>query len=297
MKRQTFLLVRSISFLWLMGLIFSACEIINPEEDTPAYLYVQPFTLTTNPQTQGSSSHRITEAWLFVNGEYLGAYNLPALIPVLAEGNATVRLEAGIKENGLSATPDINPFYEPFRLNMDLAAGRIDTIRPQTRYVDQARFAFIEDFENERSRIFTRTIIATDIAPNGLPRTSAPGEVFEGQFSGLLKLNKENPIAEISTNLTFEGLLDRGAFVYLEVNYKAEAPVIFGIVSDQGANYNRYYDPGFLARDNWNKIYFNLGPVIFNSNEDNYRISFQALLPTTTDSARIWMDNIKLVHF
>lgn len=297
MRSYFFFLLRKFSLPFLVGLLFSACDIINPDEDTPAYLYVQPFTFTTNAQTQGSDSHRITEAWLFVNGEYLGAYNLPALIPVLAEGDANIRLEAGIKENGLSATPDINPFYEPFRVSMNLVAGRIDTIKPLTRYVDQARFAFIEDFENERSRIFTRTIIATDIAPNGLPRTSSPDQVFEGQFSGLLQLDKENPIAEIATNLTFEGLLDRGAFVYLEVNYKAEAPVVFGIVSDQGSNYNRYYDPGFLARDNWNKIYFNMGPVIFNSNEDNYRISFQALLPTTVDSARIWMDNIKLVHF
>jgi hypothetical protein len=102
---------------------------------------------------------------------------------------------------------------------------------------------------------------------------------------------------EVASRLSYSGLLDGGVYAYLEVNYRSEAPVIFGIIAPELGNYNRYYDPGFLPKDTWNKIYFNLGPVIFNSREEEYQIAFQALLPTDRDSARVWIDNIKLVHF
>lgn len=274
----------------LLVVLLGSCDIINPEEPTPAYLYIEPFSLTTDLESEGTDDEKITEAWVFIDGAYQGAYSLPALVPILASGDTEVRVEAGVRENGLSATPDINPFFEPFRVQLNLVPTEIDTIRPATRYVDNAKFAFIEDFEPNRVRIFTDTIIGPGLS---LTQTGA----FEGQYAGTLMVTKDLPLMEVASRLSYSGLLDGGVYAYLEVNYRAEAPVIFGIIAPESGNYNRYYDPGFLPKDSWNKIYFNLAPVIFNSREEEYQIAFQALLPTDRDSARIWIDNIKLVHF
>ncbi|MCB0638866.1 MAG: hypothetical protein KDC54_19695, partial [Lewinella sp.] len=52
--------------------LLPACDLINPEEPIPAYLYVAPFALNTAPNIEGSNSAKITEGWVFVNGEFLG---------------------------------------------------------------------------------------------------------------------------------------------------------------------------------------------------------------------------------
>ena len=273
----------------LLGLTLLAggCE---QEEPIPAYLYVTPFTITTNPAIQGTGSANITEVWVTVDEVFLGVYALPAEIPVLAQGPTEVRLEAGIKENGLAATPDIYLFYEPVELSVDLQPAQTDTLRPATRYLPETRFGFVEDFEGD-SRIFTQLLQGD----TGLVRTQE--DVFEGQYSGKIVLTEDNPTVELATAAVFTDLLERNPYVFLEVNYKADAPVVFGVIGRQGIEIIREYDPGFAPRDEWNKIYFNISPVIFNSQLDSYNIALQAFLGESDGPAEIYVDNIKLVYF
>ncbi len=265
-----------------------SCE---KEEPVPAYLYVMPFQFTTDAATQGTGSASITEVWVTVDGVFLGAYALPAEIPVLSQGSTDVRLEAGIKENGLADTPDIYLFYRPVELSVDLQPGQTDTIRPTTSYLPETRFGFVEDFEDGRPRIFTQLLQGD----TGLVRTQE--EVFEGQYSGKIVLTEDNPTVELASGATFSELLARNPYVFIEVNYKADSPVVFGIVGRQGIELVRVYDPGFAPRDEWNKIYFNISRVIFDSRLDSYNIALQAFLSESDGPAEIYVDNIKLVYF
>ena len=163
----------------LVCFLLSGCDIINPAEDIPAYLFVEAFTLETDPETEGSNSARITEVWLTIDGQFRGAYSLPALIPVLKNGEAQVRLDAGIKENGVTATPDIYPFYEPWEGVVNLTPEVIDTIKPVIGYRDNAKFAFIEAFETN-GHIFQN--ILQGESENRIQLTEA--DVFEGNSSG-----------------------------------------------------------------------------------------------------------------
>jgi hypothetical protein len=70
----------------------------NPEQ-IPVYLDIQPFKIN---ETGPGKWQNITEAWLYVNGEFLGAYSLPAKVPVLAEGNTEIWVYPGVKENGIN---------------------------------------------------------------------------------------------------------------------------------------------------------------------------------------------------
>ena len=54
----------------------------------------------------------ITDAWVTMDGINLGVFELPAQIPILDEGEHNFRISPGIKENGMSATRMIYPFYE-----------------------------------------------------------------------------------------------------------------------------------------------------------------------------------------
>lgn len=283
------------AFCFSILAFISSCDLINPEEKVPAYLDIQPFSLSTLPGSQGSSDEKITEVWVFVDGAFLGSYDLPALVPVLNIGTTEIRLEAGIRDNGLSAKPDIYPFYAPYTTTLNLEPGKTETIQPVITYSGDAKFAFIEDFEDNRPRIFTMEILGE----TPLGRTT--DDVFEGGYSGQFSLTRDSrPVVEIGTSASFSGLQDGGVFVYLEVNYKSDVPVSWGIIGeiDPAVGPEGFYDPGFVAKDEWNKIYFNISQLIFDVNVEDYQIGFQAFLTEASpDSATVLLDNIKLVHF
>lgn len=287
--------IQSLIVLFGFVLGFTSCDIINPEEQVPAYLEIQPFTFNTSIGSQGSDSEKITEVWVFVEGTFLGVYDLPATVPVLNYGPTAVRLEAGIKENGLSSTPEIYPFYEAYEVTLNLEADQTEVVQPTTRYTADTRFAFIEDFEDNRPRIFTESIFENA----DLERSQV--DVFEGSYSGHFSLVKDTrPLVELTSAIEFNGLQDEGIFVFLEVNYKSDAPVAWGIagVRSSATGQEQIYDPGFLSSTEWNKIYFNLSPLIFDSQIEDYKIALQAFLgETSPDSSNVYLDNIKLVHF
>ncbi len=280
----------------LLSAFATACDLINPPEAIPSYIYVVPFQFNTTG-AQGSNSSRITEVWLTVNGDFLGAYTLPALIPILAQGEQTIVLDAGIKENGIAATPDIYPFYQPFTVKVDLRPNEVDTVRPVISYRSNTRFAFIEPFEDNR-QVFRELRAGNDFNRIQIVEEGA----FEGK-SGLIRLNRDNPLVELATVSAYRDLTARGLLVYLEVDYKSETTVIFGVQGIRnGVPGNPVFDPGFVRSANWNKIYFNLSPLLTGGNFDEYKILLQAVLPNnngvfTQNTANIWLDNIKLVHF
>ena len=65
--------------------LVSACK--DQPEAIPAYLEIKPFVVNA----EGAAGwQKITEAYVYVNREYLGAYSLPATVPVLAEGASLI---------------------------------------------------------------------------------------------------------------------------------------------------------------------------------------------------------------
>ena len=286
-------------FLWLSA---SSCDLINPEEEIPSYIWIAPFEVQTNGTTQGSASAKITEVWVSVDDAFFGVYPLPAKIPILKTGNSKIKLEAGVKDNGISTTPEIYPFFQALEYNIGLKANEIDSIRPKASYRSGIRFAFVENFENS-SHVFQ-----TLVTGNESNRMSITNEgAFEGSGSGLIQLSTQYPAVELATRNTYSGLLAKGTAVYLELNYKAEVPLLVGVIAYKAGNLNAggqiLYAAGFNASENWNKIYFNLSRVVADSKLDEYQIILKTEIPKNADgtinrsNAKIWLDNVKLVHF
>ncbi|MEZ4990438.1 MAG: hypothetical protein R2824_08500 [Saprospiraceae bacterium] len=287
---------RQSIFILLPVCLLLQCDLINPDESVPAFILINPFELQTDPGVQGSASHKITEGWLTVNGEFLGAYQLPATVPVLMEGPADVVVEAGIKDNGISTTPDIYPFYSPYETSVTLIPDETATVNPKVSYDRNTKFSFIEDFESGAT-------LFQDLLQGQTGLTVSDEDVFEGSYSGRIELTDTDPVVEVATLNEYPGLTDQSPYVYLEVNYRSEAPVIFGLIGGRGtSSRNSVYDPGFNPKETWNKIYFNLSGLLATSPFDAHQIGLQAYLPTengqfTTSQATVWLDNIKLVHF
>lgn len=284
----------------LLLFMLASCDVINPEEGIPAYIYVPDIELQTNNITEGTSSEKITDVWLNLDGGFLGAYTLPALIPILETGNREITLQAGIKDNGINSTPEIYPFYESFVYTPELVSEKIDTIRPVIGYQDGAEFAFIENFERS-AHLFQ------DVQRGNASQVTLVTEgVFEGSQSLKIQLDSTSSVVELATNGRFGGLTAQNPLVYLEVNYRSDVPVVFGVIGhevnglpSQGV---RALNPGFVPNQEWNKIYFNLSLLINQVNRAEYQVILQAFIPLengqfTRAAANVWLDNIKLVHF
>lgn len=290
----------TLLFAIALPLLLSACEgIFPPENPVPAYLHVKPFQFSINNANQGSASTATPEVWVRVNGDFLGVYPLPAEIPVLETGEVEITLDPGIRENGIASTPDIYPFYKAFTTQATLVPGQTITINPSTAYKAEARFPLIEGFENS-GHLFQ--VLVSGAETNRIQRISEAA--FEGNASGLIELDSANSFVELATTTRYSGLLNRGAYVFLELNYKADVPVGFGVLATLrgGGSPRIQYIAGFNPSTEWKKIYFNLSPAISGSVLEDYQVILKAAIPLANGTpsrknARIQLDNIKLVHF
>jgi len=185
----------SFAHFYFLLLIFPSCSLLEQNEPIPSYLYVNEFSLKTFVN-QGSSSQKITDVWLFNDTEFLGMFPLPAKIPLLSYGEQNLTIQAGIKENGIGATPENYPFFNPIKVKVNLTALKTDTLKLETSYLSSTKFHFAENFENNTS--FFSFLVS------GLPENRvlpySDNNVFEGKFSGNIQISIAAQIVSVGSN-------------------------------------------------------------------------------------------------
>jgi len=277
-----------------------SCEIINPEEQIPSFVYIEPFEFET--VTGEGTADQILPIVEILSGELnLGIHSIPNRIPLLLEGTHTLDLFPGISDNGIAGFPNIYNMLQFDQVTVDLVPGQVDTIRPQSRYKENLIFAIQEPFENS-FQVFQEDGDQDPATRIDLDQT----EVFEGNSSGRITINEDHPVFEV-----LSGQIDvfppKSTFVYLEMNYKTES--VFGVgvywtTSDgtRSASLVNFINP----KDEWNKIYINLSDIFdflaTQTDVINWQLGINAQMPIENEEfvgeeKNIWVDNIKLIHF
>ncbi len=277
------------SSLFLLLPFIGGCD--GPEQ-APAYIIIDGLEETSSGFDAAALA--ITEVWVFANGTFLGAYDLPARVPVLLQGPVNIEVQMGIRANGINETPDTYPFYTTVANTLDLVPGNTYSLGtlPVT-YNTRTNFAIREDFEPSQSRVFTQILTGT----RGL-QTISEG-AFEGSGAGRIVLDADNPIVELLSSELYSDLANPGGGdVWLEVSYLTEVPVVWGVVGDEpGQGLQRFYDPGFRANSSWQKIYFNLTPAVVFSRLAAYNFGlFAAIDGNNQTEATILLDNIRVLY-
>lgn len=281
--------------LVIVSLLFSAlflqqCKVFDPAEQIPAYIHIDTITLNTNYDSFGSASHNIVDAWVFLdNKEFLGAFELPTTIPILAEGEHTLTIQAGIKENGIANTRIRYPFYDKNIYKLDMQPGKVDTLHPQMHYISQVRMLIDEDFEIPYQYI--------EKAPNNtVDVLRSTDDVFEKKYALKATLIDNGDVFEIQTINTYN--VSRSLAMFLELNYKTDETIAIGYysinVSDNTQHGFMYLNP----TDTWKKIYVNLGTEMSLEPVGNvFRFFIGAQKSSDGDTTHIYLDNLKIVHF
>lgn len=273
---------RLLFLLFLLPGLTTGCNLINPEEPLPTYMVIPDIDLTTNYLAEGSASHKIVDAWVYVDNNPIGVFALPARFPVIAE-SGTLQVVPGILERGISNTREPYPFYESFVTDYTYAPATDDTIFPSISYKENTIFPLKEDFEsgNEFS---------------GMTVTSIASEVYEGDKSGVARLDATNDtLLAFSTAYELPG---GGTRVYLELDYRND--IAFNILLQanqvQGNTTLEYLITANPQQD-WNKMYVDVTNITSGLNANNYQIVFATTLPDSIATANLYWDNVKIVHF
>ena len=277
---------------FILGLftLLSACDVLDPEEQIPAYMEIDGFTLTVNPVTDGSASSKITDAWVYSDGELIGVFELPCKFPVLQEGFHNIIIKPGIKVNGISGSRGYYPFYVPFEQRIELIAGQSVKVTPGISYYP-GKVQFNEAFEDGGI-----AFVSFGDSDTNIVKTSDPSLVFEGSYSGVMNLNTTDDYFLITTADAYD-LPKTGTPVFLEMNYKADLPLIVGLIAQISGENQKKEVMILNANSEWNKIYINLtGVTSSNQSASNFKLYFEVYGDSATSSAKVLLDNVKLVY-
>lgn len=271
---------------------FYSCEVINPSEKIPAYITVDSISVNITSPYQGSSSHKISDCWLYVNNKLVGVFEVPFTVPVLESGLQNIQIEPGIKNSGGDAARKIYPMMYGYYVDTILQEKQITKLQPVFEY-RPATFDLVEDFEDigiefqvsEQSD----TLIYLVSGENAL----------EGK-SMYFAVDAERPNFECRSSQLFE--IEKNGAAYLEIDFKANDYFNFGIFSKEysgaGASEIRKHVYTFNPTDEWNKVYIDLNYFVNNVAGTEFRLFFTAVFSEDEglEKSEVFIDNIKLVY-
>ena len=269
--------------------LIPGCKSIDPAVDVPSYISIQSFDLSTT-STEGTDAHQITDVWVLVDDVSIGAYELPASVPILETGKHNIRLFGGIKINGISSSRVIYPFFEDTSMAVTLIPGSTINLSPQISYFKELTFTWLEDFE------IGSTLIDGSLSTSNITREPVGTLPEMGSFSGVIRLDATNDYYVGATAKQFN--LPKGRPIYLELHYSSNIEFSVGAIKHtlQGSE---TLPPLFtiFPSNGWNKIYINLTDYIkVHTNAVGFEIYFLADYNSAVNNNKVVLDNIKLIH-
>ena len=281
------------------AILFASCDLINPEEEIPAFIRIDQIILDTRQPgdpgytvNEGSSSSNISDAWIFVNDNLDGVYELPAQIPVVG-GMNTFRVSPGIKNNGVSSDRTIYPFFDDFLIDLDLVPEETQMISPVIQYFENSVVFWHEDFEDPGVKIENLNLTDTTIQ-----RIFNDPIVFEGLGCGSIPLTETATFYKGQTIANLD--IAPNSTLYMELDYLTNNSFQIGIRNDNIAIFEVPHvglNPTFDENDElvWKKIYIKFDELLMGlGDQGDWEIFFEAQKEVA--QPQILIDNIKIVH-
>ncbi len=289
-------LFKSILGIALTATLTSGCD-KNDTDLIPSYLFIDSISLSTTYE-QGSSSQKISDAWVYVDETLIGAFELPATVPILKDGLQNVTIRPGIKLNGIANTRSIYPFYADIKRNLLLTKDSITNFsNAVTTYKQNVIFPWIENFDFSGV-----TLDTTRKSTVGIGKTNDQSLIFhkageDNAYSCFIRMSADSATFEATSTQSYN-LPGNGASIFLEMNYNTNHSLVVGVFYT--ASGIRVQRPLLVLNktEGWNKVYVNLSvPKYDTPSATDFQIFFGAQKEEGTEDALIYLDNLKLVHF
>tara|TARA_B110000971_G_scaffold218052_1_gene256095 strand:- start:264 stop:1076 length:813 start_codon:yes stop_codon:yes gene_type:complete len=264
---------------FLIVLVLSSCQKENTV-DIPTFLKIDNIALD-----EGSTTSNITDAWVYINDQIQGVYELPAKFPVLEEEIQTVRIKAGIKINGIASSRTAYPFYTSYFENITFTPNETKTITPIVSYLDSIDL-FLEDFEGTGINLEISAISDTTL----LKLVDGDNHYGAGILSDSLF------IFEISTD-ELKDLPQAGSPVFLELDYKSNTQFLVGVYVNYPQSVIQKDLLWINPKQEWNKIYVNLTTTISEGiNASSFKVFIGMKRDFELEKNELYFDNLKVVY-
>ncbi len=285
-------MLKRYSVILTLTFFLAACA---KSDNVPAFVEIEGASLVTSTG-QGGATIKATDAWVTLDEQLIGVWELPARIPVLGEGARTLGMELAVKRNGAFDDRVRYPFYKPWQQTVDLRREGTVEVNPQTSYVDDANIWF-EGFEDPFS-LFANSASSDTQLIRFTPATHPELLFLENGPCAGFRLDSDHPYARVHTDVDFESF---GGPCFLEIDHRGDLQVVVGVqyFADGLERTEPYiYLPATHRSDGtmpWSKVYVDLSGF-FNSPVSERDLFIEALLPSGNASAQVYFDNIKLLR-
>lgn len=274
---------------------FHSCSILGEEAvKVPAYICIPSYTFKPDTTNQGSVSEGFNDMWISRNGTLLGGIGLPSLIPIQSEGETAISIDAGINVTGQNEVRVPYPLTATFTKQVVLEPGQIDTIYPEFKYVSNARFYFIDDYDR-LSRTFKFNTLYSQ-AGDTLRPVNDGNAWLPGRYSVKVDVPATREIVQLVTE-AFQ-VRGAGAPVFLEIDYQSNLNLDIGYY---------YREPGgsvsnvmsvvqtFPTNGIWKKMYIDFSDEFSTRLAGTEYIFYIGFINIEKVVPDVYLDNIKLI--
>ena len=266
-KRHTF----SLLCCTLLAVALASCQKFKGSQTVPAYIHIDSIAVEGDYYTYGANTANITDAWVYVDDQIIGTFELPATFPVLKKGKHKVSVYGGICMDGISGSRGPYSFYSPMVYEgLDLVEDSTVTINPVINYYpigEGVMVGWMEDFETGNA------LLPTSQSDTSIMRVSGneAWRSVNSYYSGKVVLPPDSLDFTVATadELTCHtGLLGEKP-LYLEMDYKTNDTIFVGIIYRENNTPVQWplvkvvpTDTGHDVPQKWKKIYINLGKLM-----------------------------------
>ena len=307
---------RCILFLALfLALGLSSCKKFSSQQ-VPAYIHIESIPVECDYYIYGANTSRITDAWVYVDDQIIGCYELPATFPILEKGPHKVSVYGGIQENGRGSARGPYPFYKPaIYRDLNLVEDSIINLTPVLTYYpinEGVQVGWMEDFETANSLL---PMPQSDTVVESVGYAADNHIWFKDPCSyrsGRIVLPPDSLDFFVASSDEMDFYSNYVDYCLLEMDYNCNDTFFVGV-----QYYMDYYletlplvkvtptDKTHDKPQRWNKIYINIGPFMNKYSTASYfKVYFTSNLTTEYDldyhpisePRYYYFDNLKLVY-
>lgn len=305
MRRFTLFSFLAVTFLTAM---LPSCKNFEGPQTVPAYIRIDTLGLNCDYYTYGANTHAFIDAWVYVDDNIVGCFELPAVIPILSEGSHKVAVYPGIARDGIKDLRAPYPFIAPVEyLSLNLVKDSIVNLFPVFSYYpngENLHVRWMEDFDGGSISVESTSQSDVNILRVSGPLAWHDAEEIHSTYSGKVVLSSDSMQFCISTHEEFTDLPTKGSACMLEMDYKCSDTCAVGLFFRQNYTVNQYQiirlrptGTSGVEPERWNKIYINLGPYLVDYEDaDYFKLYISSWYNRNDGPQYFYYDNLKIIY-
>lgn len=274
-----------------MVYFLASCGLTDNDKPIPGFIELKDPTVT-KPDGNGFDTHKITDVWVFADGQIVGVFPLPAKVPLEVTGKEQeITLLAGIRNSGMIDNPVFYPFYKSIVAKVTPQEGKIIQLPLDFQYIRDFKMPINEGFE-------TGNVLSVDFDNKPETKIDITEEMAAaGSRSGLIVLQSGATFMEVASSSKVRNNENARGQSYIELDYKGEGEISIGIAKTKNGILTGEYVLFVPGKENWNKIYIDVTKIVSGTDYDEYRLILAFRKTGFSEQSKLYIDNVRHLHF